>query len=163
MLDKRKERMKFLNELKGLGLQITTEGTVINPIKLSFNTLYERILWLINKSPNYLTINAIASYLGEKNKSVSKAMTKLWRDDKNKTDYIRRIGIDRKRGYKANIPKNLDIPSAYKVMKDLGVRKQNGYISPEDQSKIKTFDELSTIRELLSSGEFELVIRRINI
>ena len=162
MLDKRKERMDFLNKLKEFGLQITTEGTIIDPIKLDFNTLYEKILWLLNESPNHLTVNAISSYLGEKNKSVSKAITKLWRDDKDNTDYLRRITIDRKRGYKANIPKNIDIPSAFKVMKDLGIRKQNKNtdISPLDQREIKTHDAVSAIRELLSSGEYELVIRR---
>ena len=162
MLDKRKERKVFLNTLKERGLRITTEGTIVNPIERKFKTIYEEIIWLINESPTYLTVGEMSAYLGVKHKSVSKAITKLYRDDKDKTDYLRRIQKDRKYAYRADIPKNLDIPDAFNVIKDLSNRKHNTGTgkTQSSSSTIPTRDTLSTIRDLLDSGDYELVIRR---
>jgi len=161
MLDKRKERKVFLNKLKEREMTITTNGFVMKPVNRKFATIYEEVIWLLNESPNYLTVGEMSEYLGVKHKSISKAITKLYRDDKGKTDYLKRIQKDRKYAYRADIPKNLDIADAFNVIKEIGTRKQNQYVETvEDKKPENDSDLLSAIKTLLDSGSYEIVIRR---
>lgn len=96
------------------GMLITIDGEVLDPPRRMFKTLGEEILWILNEAEIELTVNDLSSYLIRDKKIINKVMRKLTASNVNLVN-------KRKNGarcfYNANFNKDLDIKTAYKLVR----------------------------------------------
>ena len=107
-------RKHLEKKLMRRGMLKTTTGNVIKPPNRIYNNLGEEILWLLNESDIKLSVNDISKYLDADKKTINKVMRKLTATNVN-------LVTKKKQGpvfvYSANFTKDLDIPTAYKLVR----------------------------------------------
>jgi len=108
------QKKQFEKKLIRRGMLKTINGDVIKPPTRLYKTLGEEILWCLNKSDAKLTTSDFARYFGSDIKIIQKVMRKL---TNSTTKLVKLNKRKNKIYYTAKFQKDLDIPTAYKLIR----------------------------------------------
>lgn len=116
------DRKKVEKQLKNRKMIIGNEGTVFEPPKRKFKTLYEEVLWIISITKIGLTAERISKYLCIDIPIIQKIINDLTIPS---TKYIKEIKDGLNYLYIAKCPTKIDIPTLYETIKILQSKIEN--------------------------------------
>jgi len=100
------------NKLIDRGMFIFAGGSVAIPPSRMFKTLKEEVLWILKESESKLEVKDIANYLQQDHQTIKDILDEFTSTSKS---FIKK----RKEYYTANISYSMDIPTAYKLLKNI--------------------------------------------